>query len=79
MLPDGFRSVVVDSKVVIKSSCQFQPKRTYKKIIMPIIFGAHWCLAVADFKTSELMYYDSMLGENFHMLRKNPVSASSYS
>ncbi|XP_064393502.1 sentrin-specific protease 1-like isoform X2 [Halichondria panicea] len=33
-------------------------------VLFPIHLGMHWCLAAADFKTSTLTYYDSLLGNN---------------
>ncbi len=47
-----------------------QPRTDYKKIIIPIYFGAHWSLVVADFVKSELRYYDSMLKENYQCLER---------
>ncbi len=31
-------------------------------ILFPIHLGMHWCLAAADFRSSTLTYYDSLLG-----------------
>lgn len=36
---------------------------TYTKLIIPVNTGDHWCLAVADFTTSELRWYDSLGGD----------------
>ncbi len=33
-------------------------------VLFPIHLGMHWCLAAADFRTSTLSYYDSLLGNN---------------
>ncbi|XP_043282341.1 sentrin-specific protease 1-like [Venturia canescens] len=36
----------------------------YKKMIVPINLGNHWCLAVIDFVASNIVYYDSFGREN---------------
>ena len=36
----------------------------YKKFIMPIFWGCHWTLVVVDFEKYEIIYYDSLLGDN---------------
>lgn len=33
-------------------------------ILVPVHLGMHWCLAVVDFKKKEIVYYDSLKGQN---------------
>lgn len=33
-------------------------------ILIPVHLGMHWCLAVIDFKNKEILYYDSLGGNN---------------
>lgn len=33
-------------------------------VLLPIHLGMHWCLAVIDFSQKELVYYDSLSGNN---------------
>lgn len=33
-------------------------------ILIPVHLGMHWCLAVVDFKDKEIVYYDSLKGNN---------------
>lgn len=37
---------------------------SYDLILIPIHLGMHWCLAVIDFKNKEIVYYDSLRGNN---------------
>ncbi|VDK87195.1 unnamed protein product [Litomosoides sigmodontis] len=36
----------------------------YEMLLIPVHLGAHWCLAVIDFKNRVIDYYDSMGGSN---------------
>ncbi|KAH7727498.1 Ulp1 protease [Aphelenchoides avenae] len=42
---------------------------SFDVILVPIHHGAHWCLAVINFKTKRLEYYDSMLGYGLQYLQ----------
>uniref|UniRef100_A0A0N5AY07 ULP_PROTEASE domain-containing protein n=1 Tax=Syphacia muris TaxID=451379 RepID=A0A0N5AY07_9BILA len=45
---------------------------SYDIILVPVHLGAHWCLAVIDFETKCIEYYDSMGGINnqcLHLLK----------
>lgn len=33
-------------------------------ILIPVHLGMHWCLAVIDFRNKEILYYDSLKGNN---------------
>lgn len=37
---------------------------SYDMLLVPIHLGMHWCMAVVDFKTKCINYYDSMLHSN---------------
>uniref|UniRef100_A0A915PK57 Ubiquitin-like protease family profile domain-containing protein n=1 Tax=Setaria digitata TaxID=48799 RepID=A0A915PK57_9BILA len=37
---------------------------SYEMLLVPVHLGAHWCLAVIDFKNRIIDYYDSMGGSN---------------
>lgn len=37
-------------------------------ILVPVHLGMHWCLAVVDFRSKTIKYYDSMGGENSQCL-----------
>ena len=43
---------------------------SYKKILIPVNLGAHWCLVVVDFDRLEFQYYDSMAGDNIGCLKQ---------
>ncbi len=43
---------------------------TFSKMLFPVCKANHWCLAVADFCTSELIWYDSMGGDGVSSLKK---------
>uniref|UniRef100_A0A915JKN3 Ubiquitin-like protease family profile domain-containing protein n=1 Tax=Romanomermis culicivorax TaxID=13658 RepID=A0A915JKN3_ROMCU len=38
---------------------------SFDLILVPVHLGVHWCLAVIDFRTKSIAYYDSMGGTNF--------------
>lgn len=38
-------------------------------VFFPIHLGIHWCLALVDFTTKEIKYYDSMGADNKHCLQ----------
>jgi len=38
-------------------------------ILIPVHLGMHWCLAVIDFKNKEIVYYDSLKGNNTSCLQ----------
>ncbi|VIO90909.1 Ulp1 protease family, C-terminal catalytic domain containing protein [Brugia malayi] len=41
---------------------------SYELLLIPVHLGAHWCLAVIDFKNRIIDYYDSMGGSNDYCL-----------
>ncbi len=41
----------------------------FKKLIVPVNTGNHWCLVVVDFVKYELRYYDSLLGDGINCLK----------
>ncbi len=43
---------------------------TFSKMLFPVCKANHWCLAVAYFCTSELIWYDSMGGDGVSSLKK---------
>ncbi|KAL3831902.1 hypothetical protein ACJMK2_023596 [Sinanodonta woodiana] len=37
-------------------------------LVIPVHLGMHWCLCVVDFKKKNILYYDSMGGNNYQCL-----------
>lgn len=42
---------------------------SYDIILIPVHLGMHWCMAVIDFRSKEVRYYDSMGAPNDRCLQ----------
>ncbi|XP_064490394.1 sentrin-specific protease 1-like [Ornithodoros turicata] len=42
---------------------------SHNLVLVPVHLGAHWCLAVIDFRSKTIQYYDSMGGSNQECLK----------